>query len=361
MPPSPDEPPPPKRRFGPGTAVSVVVPCFNEEEVLPALFDRLGAAARAWGAEHEVILVDDGSSDRTWAIACEQNARDPRWKALRLARNLGHQIALFAGLHAAGGEVVAVLDADLQDPPEALPDLFAKWSEGYDVVYAVRSERHERAWKRLGYFVFYRLLALLTEFDQPLDSGDFCVMDRRLVRVLTSLGDRRPFVRGLRAWAGFRQCGVPVARPRRAAGRPKYTLQKLVALAIDGILSSSNRPLRIATWLGFIFSTLAFAGAIFTLLQRIFREQFAAIGLEPVPGFATTVIAILFLGGVQLVCLGIVGEYVGRIAENVRGRPAWIGSDSLGLDAGQRERAGFEPESPPPHPDPLPGGEREEA
>jgi glycosyltransferase involved in cell wall biosynthesis len=310
----------------------VVIPCFNEQEVLPLLFERLNAAAVKWGTRYEVVLIDDGSADATWELARQCHAVDSRWRAVRLARNFGHQAALWCGLRHATGDVVVVLDADLQDPPEVVPQLLARWAEGYDVVYAVRTKRKEGPFKRLAYFVYYRVLATLSEFSIPLDSGDFGLMDRRVLDTMTQTHEPGPFVRGLRAWVGFRQTGVVYERDRRAAGEVKYTLRKLMQLAINGILSSSTRPLRLATYLGLIVSATAFIGAIFTLLQRVFATQFARIGLEPVPGFATIVIAILFLGGVQLLCLGILGEYVGRIYETVKGRPTPTVRDVLGGD-----------------------------
>jgi polyisoprenyl-phosphate glycosyltransferase len=319
------------RVLGPDTKVSVVIPCYNEQDVLPLLYQRLNAAAQAWHVDYDVILVDDGSRDETWQAMRAIHTSDPRWKMLSLSRNFGHQLALWTGLCAAQGDCVVVLDADLQDPPDILPAFFKKWEEGFDVVYGVRQRRREGIFKRAAYFIFYRILSFVANVEIPLDTGDFSVMDRRVVRVITSSPERRPFIRGMRAWAGFRQAAVPYDRHGRAAGEAKYTLLKLMRLAFDGILSSSIQPLRIASYLGVIVSALAFVGVVFTLLQRVFIEQFAAIGLRPVPGFATTVIAILFLGGVQLFCLGILGEYIGRVFETVQGRPATVVAETLGI------------------------------
>jgi len=313
------------------TTISVVIPCYNEEDVLRLLFDRLGCAAAQWPLQYEVILVDDGSSDATWSMLAEMNRRDPRWKTVRLARNFGHQAALWAGLQHAGGDLIAVLDADLQDPPELLGEFFAAWQSGHDVIYGVRQRRKEGLLKRAAYFGFYRILSFLSEVEIPLDSGDFCVMDRRVVQAMIQIGEQEPFVRGLRAWVGFRHVGLPYERDARAAGAAKYTFRKLLALALSGIFSFSTRPLRLATYFGFAVSAVSFVGAIFTLLQRIFREQFTTIGLAPVPGYATTVIALLFLGGVQLICLGILGEYIGRIYDNVKGRPQSVVSERVGF------------------------------
>ncbi len=312
--------------------LSIVIPCFNEQEVLPELFRRLQAAAATWDHTWEILCVDDGSGDRTWELLLAQSRADPRWKALRFARNFGHQTAVSAGLFHAAGRAVAVMDADLQDPPEELPRFLAKWREGFEVVYAIRTKRKESAAKRLCYWAFYRLLASVVDHPIPLDAGDFCVMDRKVVDVVRAMPERNRFVRGLRAWAGFRQTGVAYERPARAAGEVKYTLRRLVRLGLDGVFSFSTAPLRLATYLGLSVSLVALAGVVFTLLQRIFHTFFASIGLAPVPGFATIVISILFLGGVQLICIGIVGEYLGRIYDEVKRRPAWIIAEGAGIE-----------------------------
>ncbi|MGD9647188.1 MAG: glycosyltransferase family 2 protein [Pirellulales bacterium] len=320
------------RRLGPDTLISVVIPCFNEEAVLEKLFGRLSRVAETWGAPFEVILIDDGSRDRTWDLMLAQHRRDPRWKLIRFARNFGHQTALRAGLHAASGDVIAVLDSDLQDPPEILDQFFAKWSEGYDVVYGVRQNRKEHVLLRTAYASFYRLLSMLAEVDVPLDAGDFSVIDRRIVDELKQMPERKPFIRGLRSWVGFRQIAIPYDRASRAAGETKYSFRRLIGLAVDGILSSSLVPLRLATWMGACVSMIAFVGAVFTLAIGLFPSAFAAIGMRPVPGTVSVIIAVLFIGGVQLLCMGITGEYVGRIYENVKGRPFWVIHETLGVD-----------------------------
>lgn len=309
-------------------SISVVIPCFCEVEVLPELYHRLTAVAACWSRECEMIVVDDGSTDATWDTLLQYHAKDPRWKPVRLSRNFGHQIAVWTGLSYAGGDVVAVMDADLQDAPEELPRFCEKWHEGYDVVYGVRRNRKEGIAKRAAYRLFYRVMAWLADIDIPLDAGDFCIMDRRVVAAMLQSREMQPYVRGIRSWVGFRQVGLEYERQARAAGDVKYTFRKLMGLALDGIFSFSIRPLRIATWLGIGVSTVAFLGAIFTLVQRVFAKQFEEVGLAPVPGFATIVISVVFLGGVQLICLGILGEYVGRIYENVKGRPQSIVRES---------------------------------
>lgn len=311
--------------------LSIIVPCFNEQDVLPALIERLGAAAATWGLDYEVLCVDDGSRDRTWELLQAQNQRDPRWRSLAFARNFGHQIAVSAGLYYAQGEVVVVMDADLADPPEEIARLLEKWREGYDVVYAIRQKRKEGGLKRLCYWAFYRLMARLVAFEIPLDTGDFCLLSRRTVDTINAMPERNRFVRGLRAWSGFRQTGIAYERAARYAGTTKYSFSKLLKLATDGLFSFSTVPLRLATYLGLSVSAIAFFGAIITLIQKLFAAQLAKVGLAPSPGFPTIVISILFLGGVQLICLGIVGEYIGRVYEEVKGRPLWIARDSAGL------------------------------
>lgn len=321
----------PDRRLDFGTRVSLIIPCYNEQEMLPLLFERLQQVIADWKVDYEVLLIDDGSQDRTWEMMVEMHRRNPRWRMLRLGRNFGHQTALRAGLQAATGDLVALLDADLQDPPEVLVDFFQKWLEGYDVIYGVRRNRREGWFKRTCYSGFYRILSYLSEIDMPLDAGDFSVMDRRVVDLLKQMPERRPYLRGLRSWVGFRQIAIPFDRHSRAAGNVKYSYRKLLGLASDGILSFSILPLRVATWLGAGVSLVSFVGAIFTFVLRVFAPFFARFGLEPIPGTALILFSILFLGGVQLLCLGILGEYLGRIYENVKQRPLWTVSDTLGV------------------------------
>ena len=317
--------------------ISIIVPCYNEEDVLPELFQRLTSVAATWGMDYEIICVDDGSRDRTWEMLKAQNQKDPRWRCLSFARNFGHQIAVSAGLYYAGGDAATVIDADLEDPLEVIVQLVEKWREGYDVVYGIRQKRKVNWFKRFCYWTFYRLMARLVAFDVPLDTGDFCLISRRVLQVINAMPERNRFVRGLRAWSGFRQTGVTYERAARFAGEPKYNFKKLFKLALDGLFSFSTVPLRAATYLGLSVSALAFFGALFTLAQKIFADQFTKIGLAPSPGFPTIVISILFLGGVQLICLGILGEYIGRIYEEVKGRPLWILRDSAGLAVGDKK------------------------
>jgi dolichol-phosphate mannosyltransferase len=311
--------------------ISVIIPCFNEEAVLPQLFERLGVVAATWGLDYEIICADDGSRDRTWEILKSQNAKDPRWRCLSFARNFGHQAAVSAGLHFATGDAAVVIDADLQDPPEEISRLLEKWRAGYEVVFATRKKRTDPLLKRILAWGFYRLLQKMTPLPMARDAGDFCLLDKKVVAVMNALPERSRYLRGLRTWCGFRQTSVEFDRAERAAGVPQYTFRKSFKLAMDGLFSFSAAPLRLATYLGLWVSAFAFFGVLFTLAQKIFAAQFARIGLAPGAGFPTIVISVLFLGGVQLICLGILGEYIGRIYEEVKGRPLWILRDSAGL------------------------------
>ena len=316
--------------------ISVIVPCFNEEAVLPKLFERMSAVASSWGTDYEIICVDDGSRDRTWELLKTQNQKDSRWRCLSFARNFGHQTAVSAGLYHATGDAVIIIDADLQDPPEEITRMLAKWREGHDVVFAVRKKRKDPLVKRALAWGFYRLLAKLTPLPIPTEAGDFCLLDKKVVAVMNALPERSRYLRGLRTWCGFKQTAIEFERGERAAGVPQYTFKKSLKLAMDGLFSFSAMPLRLATYLGLWVSGFAFLGAVFTLAQKLFAGQFAKIGLAPGAGFPTIVISILFLGGVQLICLGILGEYIGRIYEEVKGRPLWIIRDSAGLASPDR-------------------------
>ena len=311
--------------------ISVIVPCYNEQAVLPKLFARLGAVAATWNCDYEIICVDDGSRDHTWEILKAQNQKDSRWRCLCFARNFGHQTAVSAGLHFAVGDAVVVIDADLQDPPEEISRLLEKWREGFEVVFATRKERKDPLVKKFLAWGFYRLLQKMTPLPMSTDAGDFCLLDKKVVAVINALPERSRYLRGLRTWCGFRQTSVEFERAERAAGVPQYTFQKSFKLAMDGLFSFSAAPLRLATFLGLWVSAFAFFGVLFTFAQKIFATQFAKIGLAPGAGFPTIVISVLFLGGVQLICLGILGEYIGRIYEEVKGRPLWILRDSAGV------------------------------
>ncbi|MFO0613229.1 MAG: glycosyltransferase family 2 protein [Polyangiaceae bacterium] len=319
--------------------ISIVIPVFNEEETLPKLSERLVSASAAWNDTFEVILVDDGSSDRTPQMLKELCQRDPRFKSLSFSRNFGHQTAVTAGLNQVSGDVVAVMDADLQDPPEVLPRFLEKWREGYDVVYAIRKKRKEGPFKRFAYWAFYRILDYLSSIKIPLDSGDFCIMDRRVVDLLNALPERNRFVRGLRSWLGFRQIGVEYERDARYAGEVKYTLRKLLQLAFDGIVSFTYRPLQMIGAAGLVISLLSFLGFIAFFILSVFDIHVLGHSPRESPGSTTLTLAVLFLGGVQLISLGVIGEYLGRIFDEVKQRPQYIVKDSVGLGTVRVPRA----------------------
>jgi glycosyltransferase involved in cell wall biosynthesis len=311
-----------------GPLVSLVIPAYNETDVLPQLFDRVRRALESVTPDHEVIMVDDGSEDGTWEILAEQCQADSRWKAVGLSRNFGHQRAVMAGLDVARGQAVVIMDADLQDPPEIIPQFVDKWREGYDVVYGVRRKRKEGALKRAAYTLFYRVLCRLASVNIPRDSGDFGLMDQRVVGALRRMPERNRFIRGLRAWVGLRQIGLEYERNTRAAGTPKYTFAKLLNLAYTGILSFSHMPLRLASVLGVVASMLGLAWALYILLWRVFSD-------EELPGYATTMLAILLLGGAQLLCLGVLGEYLGQIYDEVKQRPPYLVASLVGFEEGE--------------------------
>ncbi len=297
--------------------LSIVTPVFNEQGNLPVLYARLTAVLNEVEPNYEIVFVDDGSRDDSVNILHGLAANDRRVVVVELARNFGHQVAISAGLDYARGDGVIVMDADLQDPPEVLPQFIARWREGHDVVYAIRERRKEGPLKRAAYAMFYRLLQQIANIKIPLDSGDFCIMDRKVVDLLVGMPERNRFVRGIRSWVGLDQIGLAYERQARYAGRAKYTFSRLVYLALDGLVSFSFIPLRAISILGFGVSILSILLAIGYAIQKI------TVGLNP-PGFATTVVAIFVLAGIQLITIGVIGEYVGRIFEEVKRRPLYI-------------------------------------
>jgi polyisoprenyl-phosphate glycosyltransferase len=308
-----------------GADLSVVIPMFNEEETLPELYRRLTSVLAPLGSSYELVMVDDGSSDGTSELLRQLHDQDSSVKFIRLARNFGHQAALTAGLAYASGRAAIVMDADLQDPPELIPELIERWQEGFEVVYAIRRHRKEPLHKRAAYGFFYRLLHRVASLEIPLDAGDFCLMDRSVIDQLNSMPERNRFVRGLRTWVGFSQIGVEYERQARHAGCTKYNFWKLMHLALDGLVSFSYLPLRIASSLGLLVSVVSLAVGLYYLILRLAGHRQPA-------GFAAVVISTLFLGGVQLITIGIIGEYVGRIFDEVKERPVYIAREKAGFD-----------------------------
>lgn len=320
--------------------LSLVIPCYNESSVLPLLHERLVHSLSRTGVEWEVILVDDGSHDDTFALLAAMHTGDTRFKVLSFSRNFGHQTAVFAGLTHASGKFVAVMDADLQDPPEFLLTCLDKLKEGYDVVYAVRRQRKDNRFKRACAALFYRLLKSIAEVDIPLDSGDFCLMTSRVVKTLQQMPERNIFLRGLRAWAGFRQIGIEYDRDERAAGETKYPFRKSLRLAMDAVFAFSPLPLRLATYLGFGSLGLSILAGLFVLAWKFFGFRFMGHTATEVPGWTSIICLILFWGGMQFLILGCMGEYIGRIYNEVKQRPRWIIRDSLGFETPERYRQG---------------------
>ena len=300
---------------------SFVVPVYNEEETLEELYGRLSAVAQQLDGPAELVFVDDASRDDSPRILHELQARDPRVRTVRLARNFGHQVAISAGVDRARGDAIVIMDADLQDPPEVVPKLVDRWRQGYDVVYGVRERRQGDTWfKRVTASLFYRVLHAFAETDVPVDAGDFRLVDRKVADAFRALPERHRYVRGLFAWLGFRQIGVPFARDERFAGEPKYSYRASLRLAIDGIVSFSTAPLRFALVFGFVVAIATFVVGIFALVTRI-------AGFYSLPGWASILVVVSFVGGVQLVLTSAVGLYVGRVYDEVKARPLYVVED----------------------------------
>ncbi len=310
---------------------SIVAPAYNEEEVLPEFYRRVRDVMDALGEPWELILINDGSRDNTLAVMRELHEKDPRVKIISFSRNFGHQLAITAGLDYAQGDAVVIIDADLQDPPEVIPELIEKWREGYDVVYAVRKERRGESWfKEWTAKLFYRLIYRITDVDIPKDTGDFRLMDRKVVETLRTLRERNRFMRGLSVWVGFRQTGVFYVREPRFAGETKYPLRKMLKFALDAITSFSYVPLQLATYFGFAIAAISMVGMVIVVILRLTTGR-------ALLGQATTLVTVLFLGGIQLIFLGIIGEYLGRIYDEVKARPLYIVAETLGFDEEERK------------------------
>ena len=310
-----------------GVKYSFVIPVYNEQENLAELHTRLVAVLDALDGPAEVIFVDDASVDGTFGLLAAISADDARFKVMRLARNFGHQLAITAGLDYALGDAVVVMDGDLQDPPELVPELVARWQEGYEVVYAVREDRRGESWlKRRTAGWFYRGLNRLTSVDMPVDVGDFRLVDRRALDVFRSMRERDRYVRGMFSWVGFRQTGVPYRRPERFAGSPKYSFRKSLTLGLDGVMSFSDAPLRLALYVGFGFSVLAFVTGVAAIVANL-------AGAFTVPGWTSIFVVFSFVGGVQLMLTGMMGLYIGRIYQEAKGRPLYVVGDARGFAA----------------------------
>lgn len=304
---------------GGSTEISLVLPVYNEEDNIPELYRRLGSLLERpeIGSNVEILFIDDGSVDRSAELIESLRHSDPRIKLIRFSRNFGHQAAITAGLDYSSGQAVILLDADLQDPPEVTLQFLEQWRKGADVVYAVRRKRKESVLKRASYFIFYRLLQIVSNIDIPLDSGDFCLIDRRVVDQIKALPEKNRFLRGLRSWVGYRQVAVEYEREARFAGEAKYTLRKLVRLALDGILSFSSLPLRLATYIGLFTCGVGIVYLIFILAYHF-------LGGAAPQGWTSLIALVLLIGGIQLVLLGAIGEYIARVYDETKQRPNYI-------------------------------------
>jgi len=301
---------------------SIVAPVFNEEETLPHFYRRVVEVMEGIGDSFELVLINDGSRDGSFRTMQELHTRDPRVRVIDFSRNFGHQIAISAGLDHARGNAVIIIDSDLQDPPEVIPQLVARWKDGAEVVYAQRSMRKgETKFKLLTGTAFYQLMARITSVNIPRDTGDFRLLDRRVVDALVKMREHHRFMRGLSAWVGFRQEAVFYERQERYAGTTKYPLRKMIHFSLDAITSFSHLPLELATSMGFLLAGISLLGIVIAIILRIFTGA--------IVGQASTLILVLFLGGIQLIFLGIIGEYLGRIYDEVRARPLYIAREVL--------------------------------
>jgi dolichol-phosphate mannosyltransferase len=298
---------------------SIVAPIFNESGNLPELYRRIRDVLESTGESWELLLIDDGSTDDSADLIRQYAAEDVRVKPVIFARNFGHQIAVTAGLDYSQGDAIIIIDSDLQDPPEVILDLIAKWKEGYEVVYAVRAEREGEGWFKLfTASLFYRMITSITDVNIPLDAGDFRLLDRMVVDILNQMREKHRFLRGMSSWVGFRQTGVPYRRVARQVGETKYPFRKMFKLAINAVTSFSYFPLQLATYIGFIAAGISILSIPIVIAIRLWGAE------TPLVGQATTLIAVLFLGGVQLISLGILGEYIGRLYDEAKGRPIYI-------------------------------------
>jgi len=301
---------------------SIIAPVYNEKDCLGTLVQRVGEVMDTTGEPWELVIVDDGSQDGSTDIIRRLAKEDKRVRAVIFARNFGHQVAVTAGMDYSRGDAVIIIDADLQDPPEVMLEMIQRWKEGYQVVYGVRSEREGETWfKKTTASLFYRMIARITDVKIPLDTGDFRLMDRSVVKVMNSMREKHRFLRGMSSWVGYRQIGVSYHRAARFAGETKYPLKKMLKLALNAVTSFSYFPLQMATYVGFISAGISIVAIPIVIIMRL-------TGSQAFFGQATTLLAVLFLGGVQLISLGILGEYIGRIYDEVKGRPLYIVSEA---------------------------------
>lgn len=310
--------------------ISVVVPTLNEADILPELLRRLTAVLVKMDTSYEILIVDDGSTDDSPDILTKAARENPGIRVIRLSRNFGQQIAATAGIDRARGNVVVLMDGDLQDPPELIPDLLERWRAGYQVVYAVKARRQESWFKRALFSGFYRVITRIAHVEMPVGAGTFSAFDRRVADVLRASPERHRYLAGLRAWAGFKQTGVVFDREARAAGKPRQSYVRLFRLALDGIFAFSDVPLRISSWLGLTVSVFAVGMAMIIVGLKIFTD-------EAIPGWASNMTTISFLGGIQLLTIGILGQYLGRVYEEVKRRPLYVVAEEFNAPEEDKE------------------------
>jgi len=302
--------------------LSVIIPIYNEEGNIIKLYERLSQVILKLGIDAEFIFINDGSKDSSMQLILELAGKNPGVKYIDFARNFGHQIAVTAGLDHCKGNAAVIIDADLQDPPELIEEMYRKWKDGFEVIYAKRKSREgESQMKKVTAKVFYRMLQRITSINIPVDTGDFRLIDRKIIGVLKKMPEQQKFLRGQISWIGFRQTFIEYDRDARHAGKTGYTFKKMTRFALDGITSFSNLPLKFATFAGFIVSAIAFIMILYALYSRFISKDY-------VPGWTSLMLAVLFIGGVQLICIGIIGEYISRMGSNVRNRPLYIINDS---------------------------------
>jgi len=305
--------------------ISIVIPIYNEKGTIEELHRRIVEAMAQTKESFEIIFINDGSSDNSLDELKHHAINDKRVKVIDLARNFGHQVAISAGIDSSSGDGIILMDGDLQDPPELIPELIAQWRAGNEVVYTVKKSRREGALKRFAFHSFYKILQAFSSIPIPIEAGNFSLMDRKVISVLQSMPERNRYIAGMRAWAGFRQKSVEYDRAARFAGKPQMTFSRLLHLAFDGIFSFSNAPLRIATYVGVSIAFLAFIGVVYVVYAKLFTDK-------ATPGWASPVFSILFMGGLILLTLGIIGEYLGRIYDEVKHRPLYVIKGKIGFD-----------------------------
>ena len=309
--------------------LSVIVPCFNESANIDNTFKRVELNIKKITDNYEIIFVDDGSTDNSFKILNEISEKNPHLKIIRFSRNFGHQYAIYAGIVSSSGEGIFLIDADLQDPPEKFQEMFDKWSSGYDVVYGVRKSRKGNFFKKILYSSYHKIFRWLSDLDNQADLADFCLMDKKIKEVFLEFKEKNLYFRGLRSWVGFKQLGIPYERDNRNLGETKYSLIKLFQLALDGILNFSIKPLNFIFLTGLVMFFFSIILIIFYLFQKFFGFSFLGTVPEEAKGFYTTIIIILFFGGMNLTALGIIGEYVGRLYKEVKDRPKYIIKDKI--------------------------------